>query len=261
MANKIRQDRAQIVAKSNDLIRKTRYNLTAQQQKIVLFAVSKIKPTDDVNQSYEFSIAELCDVCGLKIDAGGYYYRSIKEDLKKLTQREWCVMPDGSEKTMSWIGDADILPLRGTVIITFNKNMAPYLFDLRERYTSYRLENVLVFKNKYAIRLYELLRSFTTRELLDNYVEREATFNVDDLRNLLEVHSYPRWADFNRFVIKKAVEEINTYSNDIHIEYSLRRGDRERSIEKVIFTINSPRTIDYVNTRANFMGRMGHTPT
>ena len=39
-------DRNQYVVKANDLIRKTRYNLTTQQQKIVLFAISKIKPTD-----------------------------------------------------------------------------------------------------------------------------------------------------------------------------------------------------------------------
>ena len=38
-------DRNQYVVKSNDLIRKTRYNLTTQQQKIVLFAISKIKPS------------------------------------------------------------------------------------------------------------------------------------------------------------------------------------------------------------------------
>lgn len=260
MSSKVQQDRAQIVAKSNDLIRRTRYNLTAQQQKIVLFAVSKIRPTDDVNQSYEFSIADLCEACGLKVDAGGYYYRSIKEDLRKLTQREWCVMPDGSEKTMSWIGDADILPLRGTVIITFNRNMAPYLFDLRERYTSYRLENVLVFKNKYAIRLYELLRSYTTKALLDNFVEREAVFSVDELRSMLDVKSYPRWADFNRFVIKKAVKEINSFSTDIHIEYSLRRGGG-RNIETVVFQINSPHALDYMAASANFQARMGHKPT
>ncbi|MBR4407307.1 MAG: replication initiation protein [Clostridia bacterium] len=250
MANKIVKDREQIVAKSNDLIRKTRYNLTAQQQKIVLYAVSKIKPNDVISQEYEFSISDLCEACGLKIDEGGYYYKSIKEDLRKLTQREWCIMPDGSEKTMSWIGDADILPLRGTVKITFNKNMEPYLFDLKERYTSYRLQNVLIFKNKYAIRLYEILRSYTTQKLLDSFVEREASFKVDELRQLLQVDFYPRWADFQRFIIKPAVEEINSYSEDIHIEYDTYRGDG-RKITTICFIITSPHGMDYFNARAN----------
>lgn len=250
MANKTVKDREQIVAKSNDLIRKTRYNLTAQQQKIVLYAVSKIKPTDSIHQEYEFSITDLCDACGLKVDAGGYYYKSIKDDLKKLTQREWCVMPDGSEKTMSWIGDADILPLRGTVKITFNKNMEPYLFDLQERYTSYKLQNVLVFKNKYAIRLYELLRSFTTQKLLDQRVEREAVFQVDELRRLLEVDFYPRWADFQRFIIKPAIEEINSYSNDIHVEYDTYRGEG-RKITTICFIVSSPKGLDVWNARTN----------
>ena len=35
------------VVKANDLIRKGRYNLTTQQQKIVLFAISKIRKNDE----------------------------------------------------------------------------------------------------------------------------------------------------------------------------------------------------------------------
>ena len=49
-------DREQYVVKANELIRRTRYTLTAQQQKIVLFAISKIKPEDDIDTEYTFDI-------------------------------------------------------------------------------------------------------------------------------------------------------------------------------------------------------------
>lgn len=232
-------DRNQYVVKSNDLIRKTRYNLTTQQQKIVLFAISKIRPNDTVYTQYELNLEELCEACGLKIDEGGYYYRSLKEDLKKLSNREWCKMPDGSETTISWIGDATIIPLNSTVYITFNPHMEPYLFELKERYTQYKLENVLVFKGKYAIRLYEILRSYTTAQKIDNGIEKDIELDVQKLREVLSVESYPRWADFDRYVIRNAVKEINECAEDIHIEYEpIRNG---RKVEKIYFVITSAR--------------------
>lgn len=242
--NKTIADRNQYVAKSNDLIRKTRYNLTTQQQKIILFAISKIRPSDNPEKEYEIEIDELCRACGYDIDAGGYYYKAIKDDLIKLTNRLWVKMPDSTERTISWISDAMIIPLSGKVYITFHKAMAPYLFDLRSRYTQYHLEDVLVFKGKYAIRLYEILRSYTTQGAIDAGQSKEVMLSIADLRETLDVKSYPRWADFNRFVLKKAVDEINDYSDEIHVDYDTYKTGR--TIEKVNFIISTPSVLQKV---------------
>ena len=251
-------DRNQYVVKANDLIRKTRYNLTTQQQKIVLFAISKIKPDDSVNTQYELNLEELCEACGLNLDAGGYYYKSLKADLKKLAQREWCILPDGTETTISWIGDATIIPLNSTVYITFNPHMEPYLFELRARYTQYKLQNVLVFKGKYSIRLYEILRSYITQKELDNGTEKDIDIAIDDLRNILAVSSYPRWADFDRYVIKNAVEEINECAEDIHIEYEPIRDGRQ--IKKILFIITAARAKQMLSATHKRRARLDNNP-
>lgn len=248
MADTRTKDRSQYIVKANDLIRKTRYNLTTQQQKIVLFAISKIKPNDTPDTWYEISIEDVCHACGIDIDAGGVYYKNIKEDLQKLTNRQWCKFPDGSEKTMSWIGDASIIPLCGTVSIRFNPHMQPYLFDLKERYTQYRLENVLAFRGKYAIRLYEILRSYTTQKALEDGIEKEVVFTLDNLREVLDIQkAYPRWAEFDRNVVKKAIDEINQYSDEIAVDYTLRKAGHK--ISGIAFTVNSPRALHELQAR------------
>ena len=239
---KILADREQYVVKSNELIRKTRYDLTTQQQKIVLYAISKIKPDDDISQRYEFSLHDLCNACGIRLDeSGGYYYKSLKDDIEKLTSRQWLTLPDGTMKTISWIGDAIIIPLSDTIYIKFNENLQPYLFDLREKYTQYRLQNVLVFRGKYAIRMYEILRSHTTQHAIEEDEEKEVDLTLEQLRYLLAVDSYPRWADFRRFVIDPAIREINERSEELHIEYFPMKGDGKRSIEKINFVITRAR--------------------
>ena len=50
--------RMNTVVKANDLIQKSRFSLTLQQQKIILYLISKIMPTDENFQLYEFSIPD-----------------------------------------------------------------------------------------------------------------------------------------------------------------------------------------------------------
>ena len=223
------------VVKSNELIQKARYSMTVQQQKLILFAISKIKKNDLPDQEYELSIDEICSVCGLELDAGGTYYKRIKDDLLKLTTRIWVKFPDRSEGTVSWLSDAYIMPLSGTVTVKFHERMTPFLFELQNRYTQYQLSEVLVFKGKYSIRLYELLRSFLTQDELRDGREKEVSFTVSELKELLSAENYELWNDFNRFVLKKAVDEINQCSDLIRISYDTYK--RGKQVSKVNFII------------------------
>ena len=144
--NKVNAAREYFVVKSNELIQKGRYNLTTQQQKIVLYAISKIKKNDDPATLYELSIEEICSVCGFNI-SGGSYYQNLKQDMRKLTTPVWIQFPDKSEWTVSWFSDVGIVPLSGTVYVRFHQKIWDFLFDLKERYTQYHLSEVLVFKN------------------------------------------------------------------------------------------------------------------
>ena len=240
--NKTVSDRQQYVVKANDLIRKTRYDLTTQQQKIVLFCISKIRPGDLPETRYEIDINDICNACGINIDFGGYYYKAIKDDLKALTNRLWVQMPDKSETTVSWIGDATIIPLSGKVYVKFHEAMTPYLFELKEKYTQYHLEDVLVFKGKYTIRLYEILRSYTTQRAINEGWEKEVSFNIDDLKESLSVTGYKRWADFDKYILKKAVAEINACNDEMHVEYDVYKSGG-RNIESVNFIISSARAL------------------
>lgn len=245
-----KKDRQYYVVKSNDLIRKSRYNLTTQQQKIVLFCISKIKPNDSYEKWYEIEIEDICNACNLKVGNGGYYYKSIKDDLQKLTNRLWVKMPDNSETTVAWISDATIIPLSGKVYVKFHPKMAPYLFDLRERYTQYHLEDVLVFKNKYAIRLYEILRSYMTHYEIEEGVSKEISISVDEMRSMLSIDGYTNFKDFNKYVLKRAVDEINAYNEDLSITYKTISPYR-RKVETIIFFITYPRARDLYVIRRN----------
>ena len=57
--------------------------MTLQQQKILLYLISRIKPNDEQGEIYELSIKDFAKVCGY-VEDSGYYYQTIKADIKKL---------------------------------------------------------------------------------------------------------------------------------------------------------------------------------
>lgn len=249
----ITEKRNYYIIKGNELVRYAKYRYTTQQLKIFNYAVSKIKRNDKQGTWYEFSIEEMCRVCGLEIDNSGYYYKSIKKDLQKLTERRWVTLPD-REMTISALSDAQIIPLSGTVYIKFHEFLEPYLFDQLEKYTQYKLSEILCFHSKHTIRLYELLKSYITAEDLQEEREVEHSFTIQELREVLNVEAYKRWAEFDRNVLKVAVNEINEYSETMRVSYDvLKRG---KIVVKVNFIINAVRPLHAYVSRQTAKGQL-----
>ena len=75
--------RNRTVVKANELIQKSRFTLTLQQQKVVLYLISQITPYDDDFKLYEFSINEFCKVCGID-ETNGKNYLDLKQAVKDI---------------------------------------------------------------------------------------------------------------------------------------------------------------------------------
>jgi len=100
---KIMESRNYKVVKANDLIQKSRFNLKVQEQKILLYLISKIKPDDMELKEHTFQIQDFCMVCGLYEDSGANY-NYIKQTLKDLRDKSiWVTLDDDSEMTLAWI--------------------------------------------------------------------------------------------------------------------------------------------------------------
>jgi len=94
---------------------------------------------------------------------------------------------------------------------------------LNQKFTRYKLGNILHLRSNYSIRLYELLKSY------EGLTER--TFTLEELRAKLGLQDkYPVWINFRQRVIDHAQNEI-AKKTDISFTYdTIRKG---RSIHKI----------------------------
>jgi len=233
-----------LVVKSNQLVQKSRYELSLTEQRAVAYICSMIKPsTKEVpyQLDYVFDIQQYAKVCGLYHLDGGKLYQDTRALLKRLMQKIIHVeMPDGDELLIAWLVRVHLNKRSGQIKIRLSEDMAPFLFDLQERFTAYGLLNILAMKSQYSIRIYELLRSYAFR--------KEVTLDIEDLKKRLmvdSVKSYTRFPDFRRKVLDPAMEEINEYT-DISASYEpITKG---RKVIKIKFILRmKPPTERYMS--------------
>lgn len=216
----ISTSRSKMVVKANDLIQKSRFDLSLLQQKVVLYLISQIKPYDEEFKLYEFSISDFCKICG--IDAGsGKNYAMLKSTIKEIADKSlWVTLDNGKETLLRWIEKPYINEKSGTIQIRLDKDMKPYLIQLQSNFTQYELFWTLQFKKKYTVRLYELIKSIHYNEL-ETY---EKIYDLDELRILLDATNHKTFQHFKDRVLEPAVEEINTLSDKIVIYEPIKYG-------------------------------------
>lgn len=214
------------VYKSNEMIQKGRHKLSVQEQRCVLFAISKIKPTDTVFQEYTFDLSDFYKLCGLRDES----YTELKSLLVGLKQKTWWIeTAPGEESTVSWFNKVRTNKNSGTVTVRFDDDMMPYLLNLAQNggyYTHYELKWVLPMTSQYSIPLYELLKSYQRNNL-------RWYFDLNDLKERLSCTHYKDYCDFRRRVLEPALSEINRYTDFYvtHTEKKSGRGGRVSHIE------------------------------
>lgn len=223
MDDKREQALSRFVVKSNDLVQRSRYKMTLNQQKIILYIISKIKPDDDDFRLYDFRISDFCELCG--IDKGnGEHYRAIKRAIKEIADVSvWVTIPSGEKTLVRWIEKPYINRNSGTIRIRFDRDMKPFLLQLNERFTRYELGWALQFRSKYSIRLYELIKSVYdgSEDFFGTYTQ---IFKLEDLQAMLGAETYKSYTHFKQKVLDPAVAEISADSDMTVKYYPIKEG-------------------------------------
>ncbi|SHK64718.1 replication initiation protein [Tepidibacter formicigenes] len=214
-----------IVIKHNKLI-EAKYDLNLNEQKIILYAVSKLDRNNSNFNILELEVKEFTKLIGTTTDR----YSEIRELVRELRKKEVIIKLDDNNKQKELItGWLSSIEYKGDGIIEleFSQKLVPYLLQLKKFYTKYEIKNILYLKNKYSIRIYELLKQYQT------IGKRE--FNLEELKDKLGCsNKFKEFRDFKRRILDPAKKEINELT-DINFEYEkLTRGRKVIGIKFII---------------------------
>ena len=249
----IQSQRHMMVVQHNDLVRDAKNLLTAQEQNMLYYLVSKVKPDDKDFMTVHFTVEEFGQVCG--IDTSGKNYTDVKKALKTLADKSvWAYdKTENADILLKWIDTYRIERDSGKMTATLSQSVKPFLIGLihRGNYTESELVTFLAMRSKYAKRLYELLKSHVNMKYPAAYSPATVVYALPELARLLDAETYTTFKDLRVKAIDPAIKEIVGLS-DILASYETRTGPR-RKVEAVAFTVRlkEPHVRDTVRAEAH----------
>ena len=225
-----------IAIQHNNLV-EAKYSMTLQQKRIMIWLVSQIKPDDIDFKEHVLNIRELIKICQL---SGESSYKEIKDITFSLIEKGIRIIditdPENKrEIQVSWLSSADYY--KGQVKLSFSPKLKPYLLQLKEKFTTINVIDLMQFKSIHAIRIYELLKQYQDIG--------ERTLGIEEIKECCGVKDkFKQYIEFEKYLLLIAQREINEKS-DIYFEFE--RIKPSRKIEGIKFIISKNKASELRN--------------
>lgn len=221
-----------LVYKSNDIIHAS-YALTIKEQRLLLACISQIRSDKELGEknSFTLTVDEARDLFYSKKDRYNAY-RDLVMATERLFDRKIIMSSEDGKKEMltRWVSTVKFDHEEMTATLFFHDEIKPYISQLKDNFTKYRLKHVAELSSVYAIRIYEMIVAWHGQ---NKSFEEMA---IDDFRLSLDLGlKYKQFGQLNDRVIKTAVEQINERTN---YDLEIQPKKRGRSYTKLQFRFN-----------------------
>ena len=147
-----------LVTQANELARAFG-NLKATEHKILDYCFSYIKKEDTVDTVYHLTLQEILKHLGL--NASGRNYTRVAIALQKLHEKTVLYLQLYDEDGTPFIRMTSLfqhidIKSNGTVEIKYNADIAPYIFQLKQQYYSFKLLELGRVRSKYTLIMLKL---------------------------------------------------------------------------------------------------------
>jgi plasmid replication initiation protein len=220
-----------------------RYEYTELQLDIFFFLVSKLRK-EQQSAVYELDIKELSALTGKQ-----YYLPYLRKATEDMGSRMFEV--DTPERHMQLWLFRSVEYIKGTRIIevSLSDKILPYLFGLKNNFTSYGLASALRLSSKYAKRIYPICSQWKDRGETPKY-------SIQDFKMMLGLlnekgnDKAARISDLRSKVLDIAVRQINEHT-ELRISYRLEK--RGKAFHSITFAVRAqalaePIPFDLVST-------------
>lgn len=216
-------DLAHIVRKSNDLVR-AHYSLGLNATRVLAYALA-VTDSEWVRQHQQFPLMKipLMHVAEVfpALQRNNDIYDVMKQACVDLFEaRVEIPMGKRNEKLLlRWAPTCGVIA--GHIVMRLHYDLAPYLLDLKERYTPQSLMYVVELRSSYHYRLYEIFRSYL--------FQMGCELRFEDLKGMLGVEEgqYQLVGHFANRILKPGLIAIREVTDlQVDIDKPIRQGKK-----------------------------------
>lgn len=217
--------------RQHNVITSARYDYTACQMDIFFYLLSQLRRHDPPNHEYTLHVKDIEQLTGRQ-----WNYQQLREATADMGSRMFEVENDQSYQQLWMFQRVEYVKGKGCLQIQLAEPILPFLFNLKENFTSYELHSALKLSSKYAKRIYQLVSQWKDKEATP-------TYPIDKLKQMLYLKDpngkqpelFQNVSQLKARVLDIAVRQVSEHT-DLRINYQLVK--KGRSYESVRFTID-----------------------
>lgn len=211
--------------------------LKLNSAKLIRSAIMQVVREDEDLKPYIITIKELSELFQVP---SSNIYRDIDEITNDIINNPVYIKENRGNSIrwikIPWVTKCEYNSEVG-VLLKLNDELKPFLLNLRNNYTQYPLESILIMRSVYSIRLYELLESKITHRILPKEGV-DIPLSVTEIRECCgcESKAYDSFGNLRTRVIDVAIREIEEKTlYRVSYEY-IKKG---RAVVGVLFHIKT----------------------
>jgi len=235
----------QIARIENRFIFNARYQLSAREQKIILYLMSNLDPKqqDDFHKQV-IPVKELESLLKGGDKKWGGLYKEMNDFSTRIISKyisfDSDFLVDGKplRGVISWF--QSVLPVENehgevSLEFMFAERLKPFLLQLSE-YAKIHPLDVAPMKSGFAIRMYQVFKA--ERDRMRRHTQSSTlVYTLDELKNMLGIaKKYKVLKDFRRRVLDVVEREVNTHSPSVQVKYEyIKTKRRVTGVKFLIF--------------------------
>lgn len=224
------------VVHANELVGAS-YNLNINELRLINLACSKVDSKGYSLGEIFISVKEFERV--YEMDKANRTYSVLKDAANTLMTKPIKLFDPVTNKitNLAWLikSQYEASDHGAGVAIRFSPLIEPYLFEIKQRFTSVDFETVAKLNTSFSFRLYQWLKQvehLKSKKNKNGAISHQLEIKwMKDQAQLVGL--YPQWRDFNRDVIKPAILRINAFTDLSVSDEPIKTG---RKVTAVKFT-------------------------
>lgn len=225
-------DTSYLEIRQHNAITTARYEMSACEMDIVFSLLSVLRKEDKAGTIYRIRVKELEQLTNRV-----WNYQRLLEATSNLRSREYHFEDNKTLLQVGLLASALYVKGEGIIELEISERIRPFLIDLKNNFTSYRLQSVFSLSSKYAKRIYQIASQWKD-------IGETKTFTLDDFKIMLSLkdpkgqvaEQYEKVSALQKYVLDVATTQINQHT-DLRIDYELVK--KGRSFHSIRFFVNS----------------------
>lgn len=222
------------VVHANSLVEAS-YALSMNEMRLIALACTKFNSKNDTADSVGEIRIDVSDFINTYSIDNKNIYAELRDAVRSIMRKPVKMYNEKTEmfEEYAWLTKNAYSKTDGShVIMKFSSDIAPYLFELKERFTKIDFKYSAKLNTPFSFRLYQWLKKYENlnKNRNNEIVCVELDIEWMKLQSQM-VGSYERWGDFKDKVIQPSVDKINAETDLSVIWKPVKTGRKVSSVQ------------------------------